>query len=117
MTSKVPVPIRVIEIMGGIGIVFWTVTIVQTFIEGGGNVLGVILVGVTLGAAHAVVALGAHRRSAVYLYAIGFIFIGDLALALFVDPRAFALVAFTVVLGVLAFLPSSRAWVRGASQG
>lgn len=110
-------PIRVIEVMGGIGIVFWIVTITQTFIEGGGNVLGVLLVGVTLGAAHAVVAWGAERGSKVLGYAIVFIFVGDLALALFVDPRAFGLVAFTVVLGVLAALPSSRAWVRGVSQG
>jgi hypothetical protein len=100
--------------MGGIGIAFWAVTIVRTFIEGAGNAFAVLLVGLVLGGAHAVVALGAHRSSVVYLYAIGFIFVGDLLLAIFVDPQAFALVAFTVVLGVLATRPSSRRWLRGS---
>jgi len=100
--------------MGGIGIAFWAVTIVRTFIEGAGNAFAVLLVGLVLGGAHAVVALGAHRRSVVYLYAIGYIFVGDLLLAIFVDPQAFALVAFTVVLGVLATGPSARRWLRGS---
>ena len=110
-----PVPIRAIEIMGAIGIAFWAVTIVRAFIEGSGNAFVVLLVGLVLAAAHAVVAIGANRRSITYLYAIGFIFVGDLLLAIFVDSRAFALVAFTVVLGVLAATPSARRWQRGSS--
>lgn len=100
--------------MGLIGIAFWIVTITRTALEGTGNVLGVLLVGLVLGGAHAVVTWGARRRSKMYLYAIGFIFVGDVLLALFVDAQAVALVAFTVVLGVLAGLPSSRDWLRQA---
>ena len=114
VSRAVPLSIRAIEFMGGIGIAFWAVTIVRTFIEGAGNAFAVLLVGLVLGGAHAVVALGAHRRSVIYLYAIGFIFVGDLLLAIFVDPQAFALVAFTVVLGVLAARPSARRWQRGS---
>ena len=98
--------------MGLIGIAFWIVTIARTILEDAGNVLGVLLAGLILGGAHAVVTWGARRRSSFYLYAIGFIFVGDLLLALFVDSQAFALVAFTVVLGILAGLPSSRDWLR-----
>jgi hypothetical protein len=101
--------------MGAIGIAFWAVTIVRAFIEGAGNAFVVLLVGLVLAAAHAVVAIGANRRSITYLYAIGFIFVGDLLLAIFVDSRAFALVAFTVVLGVLAATPPARRWQRGSS--
>jgi hypothetical protein len=72
---------------------------------------------VILGGAHLVVALAAHRRSIAYVYAIAFIFIGDLALAIWVDPQAFVLVAFTVVLGILAATPSARAWLRDTVQG
>lgn len=112
VTTKAPVTIRFIEVMGGIGIAFWLVTIVRTFIDGANNAVAVLLVGLVLGGAHAVVTWGARTRSRAYLYAIGIIFVGDLLLALFVDARAFALVAFTIALGVLAALPSSRDWLR-----
>ena len=112
MTTRVPVTIRAIEVMGFVGIAFWIVTIVRSILEDPGNFLGVLLVGLVLGGAHAVVAWGARNRSRIYLYAIGFIFVGDFLLAVFVDAQAFALVAFTIVLGVLAGLPSSRDWLR-----
>ena len=112
-----PLPIRAIEVMGGIGVAFWAVTIIQSLIADAASSLGVILVGVILGGAHVVVAVAAHRRSSIYLYAIGSIFFGDLALAIWVDPQAFALVAFTVVLGILAAAPSARAWLRDPVQG
>jgi hypothetical protein len=107
-------PVRAIEAMGVIGIAFWVVTIGRSFVDGATNAVVVLLVGLALGGAHAVVSIGAHRRSVSFIYAIGFIFVGDLLLALFVDPQAFALVAFTIVLGVLAAMPSSRGWVRSA---
>ena len=115
VTTRVPSTIRVIEVMGGIGIAFWLVTIVRSFVDGANNAVTVLLVGLVLGGAHAAVSVGAHRRSVSYIYAIGFIFIGDLLLALMVDAQAFALVAFTVVLGVLAAAPSSRKWIRSVT--
>ena len=112
-----PLSIRAIEVMGLIGIAFWIVTIVRSVLEDAGNALGVLLVGLVLGGAHAVVTWGARTGSRAYLYAIGFIFVGDLLLALFVDAQAFALVAFTLVLGMLAATPSARAWLRDPVQG
>ena len=103
--------------MGGIGVVFWVVTIARSLIADAASGLGVVVVGVVLGGAHVVVAVAAHRRSPIYLYAIGFIFFADLALAIWVDPQAFALVTFTVVLGILAATPSARAWLRAPVQG
>jgi len=112
-----PLSIRAIEVMGGIGIAFWVVTIVRSLIGDAAGSLAVLIVGLILGGAHLVVALAAERRSVAYVYAIGFIFIGDLALAIWVDPQAFVLVAFTVVLGILAATPSARAWLRDTVQG
>jgi len=117
MANRVPLPVRAIEVMGGIGIAFWVVTIVRSLIDDAAGSLGVLIVGLILGGAHLVVALAAGRRSVAYIYAIAFIFIGDLALAIWVDPHAFALVAFTVVLGILAATPSARAWLRDPVQG
>lgn len=117
MASRAPLSIKAIEVMGAIGIAFWVVTIIRSLIDDAAGSLGVVVVGVVLGGAHVVVALAAARRSIAYVYAIGFIFFGDLALAIWVDPQAFALVAFTVVLGVLATTPSARAWTRGRAQG
>jgi len=117
MASRVPLPIRAIEVMGGIGIAFWAVTIVRSLIDDAAGSLGVLIVGLILGGAHLVVALAARRRSVAYIYAIAFIFVGDLALAIWVDPQAFALVAFTVVLGILAATRSARAWTRASAQG
>ena len=112
-----PLSIRAIEVMGGIGVAFWVVTIARSLIADAASSLGVVVVGAVLGGAHVLVAVAAGRRSRVYLYAIGFIFFGDLALAIWVDPQAFALVAFTVVLGVLAATPSARTWLRDPVQG
>jgi len=117
VSRSVPRPIRAIQVMGGIGIAFWVVTIVRSLIDNAAASLGVVVVGVILGSAHAVVALAADRGSVVFIYAIAFIFLGDLGLAIWVDSQAFALVAFTVGLGVLAATPSSRAWVRQSGQG
>lgn len=113
----VPLSIRAIEVMGGIGIAFWAVTIIRSLIDDAAGIAGVLVVGVILAGAHLVVALAAERRSVAYVYAIAFIFIGDLALAIWVNPQAFALVAFTVVLGILAATPSARAWLRDPVQG
>ena len=115
MSNKVPAPIRLIQLGGALGIAFWIVTIGRAVSDGTGNILAVVLIGVTLGAAHVVIGWGAERRSKAVSYAIVFVFFGDLALALFVDPLAFVLVGITVVLAGLASLPTSRSWLSGAS--
>ncbi len=116
MKTSVPTSIRAIEILGIVGIAFWIVTIIRSLLEGAGNTFTTLVIGLTLGGAHAVVALGARHQSVIYVYAIGFIFVGDLLLAIFVDVRALTLVAFTIVLVGLAASNSARTWMRGASH-
>lgn len=116
MKTSMPTSIRAIEILGIGGIAFWIVTIIRGLLEGASNTLTTLVVGLMLGGAHAVVALGARHQSVTYVYAIGFIFIGDLLLAIFVDVRALTLVAFTIVLAALAASNSARTWMRGASH-
>jgi len=112
MKTRAPTSIRFIEILGIVGIAFWIVTIIRGFLAGSGNGFATVIVGLALGGAHAVVSLGARHQSIAYVYAIGFIFIGDLFLAVFVDAKAFALVAFTILLGALAASKSARCWLR-----
>ena len=114
MPTKVPVPIRLIQLGGALGVAFWIVVIGRSVSEGTENVLGVVFIGVILGAIHVVIAWGSERRSKAVAYAIAFLFIGDLALALFVEPLAFVLVGATVVLAGLASLPTSRSWLFDA---
>ena len=115
MKTSMPTSIRAIEILGIGGVAFWVVTIIRGLLEGASNTLTTLVVGLMLGGAHAVVALGARHQSVAYVYAIGFIFVGDLLLAIFVDVRALTLVAFTIVLATLAASNSARRWLRGSS--
>lgn len=114
MPYKIPVPIRLIQLGGALGVALWVVVIGRALSEGTGNVLGVVLIGVILGVTHVVIAWGSERRSKAVAYAIAFLFVGDLALGLFVDPLAFVLVGATVVLAGLASLPTSRSWLFDA---
>jgi hypothetical protein len=116
MKTSVPTSIRAIEILGIIGIAFWIVIIIRGLLEGAGHTFTTLVVGLMLGGAHAVVALGARRQSVAYVYAIGFIFVGDSILAIFVDVRALTLVAFTLVLAALAASNSARRWLRSTSH-
>ena len=116
MKTSMPTSIRAIEILGIGGVAFWIVTIIRGSLEGAGNHFTTLIVGLMLGGAHAVVALGARHQSVAYVYAIGFIFVGDLVLAIFVDVRALTLVAFTIVLAALAASNSARRWLRGTSH-
>ena len=116
MKTSVPTSIWAIEILGIAGIAFWVVTIIRGLLESAGNTLTTLVIGLTLGGAHAVVALGARHQSVVYVYAICFIFVGDLLLAILVDVTALTLVAFTIVLAALAASNSARTWMRGTSH-
>ena len=116
MKTSVPTSIRAIEILGIVGIAFWIVIIIRGLLEGAGNTFTTLVVGLMLGGAHAVVALGARHQSVAYVYAIGFIFVGDSILAIFVDVRALTLVAFTIVLAALAASNSARRWLRSTSH-
>ncbi len=110
--SQIPWPIRLIQVLGGVGIVFWIIMIVRALMDDASSAVGVVIVGLVLGSAHLVMSVGASRRSRVVYYAIAFILVGDSALAIWVDPQAFALVLFTLVLAGLGSMGASRSWLR-----
>lgn len=109
-SSGRPVPVRIIEILGYVGVLFWLVTIVRALIEDASSAWPVLLVGIVLGGAHVVIALGAARRRRIVYAAMWFVLIGDSLLTVFVDVRAIALVLFTIVLLLLTRPAAARAW-------
>jgi hypothetical protein len=109
-TTRRPVPVRLIEFIGYLGVLLWGVLIVRAALADDGTLGRVALVGILLGGAHVVIAVGAIRGSRSALVAIGFVLLADLVLALVVDPKAWILVGATVLLVVLAATPAARAW-------
>lgn len=109
-TPARPVPVRIIEILGYIGVLFWAVTIVRALVDDASSAWPVLLVGIVLGGAHVVIAVGAARRRRIVYAAMWFVLVGDSLLTVFVDVRAIALVLFTVVLLLLTRPAAARAW-------
>lgn len=109
-----PVPVRIMEVLGYVGVLFWTVTIIRAFLDDPSSAWPVLLVGVVLGGAHVVIAVGAaHGRRIVYA-AMWFVLAGDSLLTVFVDVRAIALVLFTIVLLLLTRPAAARSWFAAA---
>ena len=106
--SGAPWPIRLIEVLGIVGIIFWLFMIVRALMEDASSALGVVIAGLVLGSAHLMMSVGASRRSKVVYYAIAFILVGDSALAIWVDPQALALVP--------VHLGTRRAWRYGCRE-
>lgn len=111
MSPTRPRPILAIEILGYVGVAFWATTIVRTAFSDSGSLLGVLVVGLILGAAHVVISRGAARRSRIVYAAMWFVLVSDTLLSFFVDVRALVLVGFTIVLLLLTRLPSARDWL------
>lgn len=111
MNPTRPRPILAIEILGYVGVAFWATTIVRTAFSDSGSLLGVLVVGLILGAAHVVISRGAARRSRIVYAAMWFVLVSDTLLTFFVDVRALVLVGFTIVLLLLTRLPSARDWL------
>lgn len=109
-TRRVPAPIIAIHVLAGVGVLFWLSTIVEAFLGDGGNAWGVAILGFVLGGAHVAISWLTHRRSRLVYAAMWFVFAGDSALAVLVDPRAVVLVLFTAVLLLLTRVPSARRW-------
>jgi hypothetical protein len=105
-----PLPVRIIEILGYLGVLFWIVTIIRAFIDDGSRAWSVLLVGLVLGGAHLVISVGSARRSRIVYAAMWLVLIGDTLLTLFVDVQAIALVLFTIVLLALTRPAAARAW-------
>ncbi len=68
----------------------------------------VLVLALVLGGAHALISVTTNRGSTINVWLTVFVFISDFLLGIFVDPKAFVLVGFTLILFV-AVLLSNRA--------
>lgn len=111
--TRRPGPILAIQILGYVGVAFWTVTILRAFLDDAASAWPVLLVGLVLGGAHVIISVGAARHSRIVYAAMWFILVGDSLLTLFIDVRAIVLVLFTVVLLLLTRPRAAREWLAG----
>ena len=97
-----------VHVLATIGVVFWVVTFVRTALgEIDASVIQVGLLALVLGGAHALISVATTRGSAAAIWLTVFVFISDSLLGIFVNPMAFLLSGFTVVL-FLAVMLSRR---------
>lgn len=107
-------PVRIIEILGYVGVLFWVVTMVRALVDDASSAWPVLMVGVVLGGAHVVIAVGAAGRRRIVYAAMWFVLVGDSLLTVFVDIRAIALVLFTIALLLLTRPAAARSWFAAA---
>lgn len=111
MTDRsAPWPIITLHLFALIGVLFWLTMVIQSFADASTDAWLVLILAIILGGAHAVLSIMTSRHSARALIAIWFILIGDIALTIFADWKAIALVLFTVVLLLLARTRGATTW-------
>ncbi len=108
--NRHPVPVLVIELIGYLGVAFWATMIVRAWLDDSASAVGVTLLGVILGGAHIVIAVGAAQRRRMAFAAMWFVLIADSLLTIFVDVKAIVLVGATILLLVLTRTRSAREW-------
>ena len=97
-----------VHVLATIGVVFWVVTFARTALgQIDASVIQVGLLALVLGGAHALISVATTRGSAAAIWLTVFVFISDSLLGIFVNPMAFLLSGFTVVL-FLAVMLSRR---------
>lgn len=112
---KRPGSVLLIEILGYVGVIFWISRILAAAVSGE-DFFPVLLVGIVLGSAHVIIAVGARRHSPWAFGAMWFVLAGDTVLALVVNPAAWVLVGFTIILLLLTRLSSARQWWARSGQ-
>jgi hypothetical protein len=94
-----------VHVLATIGVVFWVVTFVRTALgQIDASVVQVGLLALVLGGAHALISISTTRGSAAAIWLTVFVFISDSLLGIFVNPMAFLLTGFTVVLFIAVML-------------
>ena len=94
-----------VHILATIGVVFWFVTFARTALgQIDASVVQVGLLALVLGGAHALISISTTRGSAAAIWLTVFVFISDSMLGIFVNPMAFLLSGFTVVLLIAVML-------------
>ena len=94
-----------VHVLATIGVVFWIVTFTRTALgDIDASLAQVGLLALVLGSAHAFISISTTRGSAAAIWLTIFVFISDSLLGIIVDPMAFLLSGFTVVLFVAVML-------------
>lgn len=109
-TTRAPGPIIAVHVLAGIGVLFWLSRAVLAVTSGDPDVLLVLALAVVLGGAHVAVSVLTTRHSRLAILAMWFIAIGDGLLTAFVNTQAILLVAFTVIMLLLAHTRAAHAW-------
>lgn len=94
-----------VHVLATIGVVFWVVTFARTALgQIDASVVQVGLLAVILGGAHVLISLSTTRGSTAAIWLCAFVFVSDSLLGIFVNPMAFLLSGFTLVLLVAVML-------------
>ena len=94
-----------VHVLATIGVIFWVVTFVRTALgQIDASVVQVGLLALVLGGAHALISISTTRGSAAAIWLTVFVFISDSLLGIFVNPMAFLLAGFTVILFIAVML-------------
>jgi len=94
-----------VHFIAAIGVVFWIVTFVSAAMGGiDAPLVQVGLLALVLGGAHVLISITTTRGSVAALWLTVFVFISDSLLGIFVNPMAFLLSGFTVVLFIAVML-------------
>jgi hypothetical protein len=94
-----------VHVLATVGVVFWVVTFTRTALGHiDASVVQVGLLALILGGAHALISMSTTRRSMAAIWLTVFVFVSDSLLGIFVNPMAFLLVGFTVVLFIAVLL-------------
>ena len=109
-TTRAPGPILALHVLAGIGVLFWLSRAVLAVTSEDPDVLWVVALAVVLGGAHVAVSILTARHSRHAIIAMWFIAIGDGLLTAFVNTQAIVLVAFTVIMLLLAHSRAAHAW-------
>jgi hypothetical protein len=97
--------VKAVHVLATIGVVFWIVTFVRTALgQIDASVVQVGLLALVLGGAHALISIFTTRGSVAAIWLTVFVFVSDSLLGIFVNPMAFLLTGFTVVLFIAVML-------------
>ncbi len=104
----------IVHFLAGIGILFWVGMVIATILgEFDAHLIVVLLLAIVLGGAHALISTSTTRRSSAAIWLTVFVFVSDSLLGIFIDPKAFLLAGFTVVLFVAVMLTRRATILRG----
>jgi hypothetical protein len=105
LTTMQTLGVKAVHVLATIGVVFWIVTFVRTALgQIDASVVQVGLLALVLGGAHALISIFTTRGSVAAIWLTVFVFVSDSLLGIFVNPMAFLLTGFTVVLFIAVML-------------